>query len=332
MGQKQMTMPDHTITHGGESPIEASGVVWSVDVPPCDGRSGWSWRHFDLVNSRTRAGIDSDAGWPAATRRILTGQDETPRVIDYDCVVCGVLPSFARDGGLDEHDVIYWRFAATPDQMITSRRHPARSLAAGYHVTTGNSPPRNSAALMFFCLADFARAARVRLANLSDELDVIEDRLLDGRSSGMNAATASLLGQVRREAVILKRALTPVSRALDESEEELPAWIHGPELDTAQSMVVDVLDDIAALNDRARSLQDDLGSRLADGTNRRLYIVSLVTTLVMPATFVTGFFGMNTGGLPWGGDGSPMGTLLAGVTCVVAVLMMLLMLKRKRLL
>jgi len=41
----------------------------------------------------------------------------------------------------------------------------------------------------------------------------------------------------------------------------------------------------------------------------------MVTTLGMPATFVTGFFGMNTGGLPFGGDVAPAGTLYAGLTC-----------------
>jgi len=52
----------------------------------------------------------------------------------------------------------------------------------------------------------------------------------------------------------------------------------------------------------------------------------------MPATFVTGFFGMNTGGLPFGGDGVPMGSFYAGMTCLAAVGLMLLLLKRKRLL
>ena len=49
------------------------------------------------------------------------------------------------------------------------------------------------------------------------------------------------------------------------------------------------LDDITALSDRGRSLQDELTTRLTEETDRRLYIVSVVTALFMPATFVTGF-------------------------------------------
>src|SRR6201999_475447 len=91
------------------------------------------------------------------------------------------------------------------------------------------------------------------------------------------------------------------------------------------------LDDMAALYDRARSLQDELTTRLAEETNRRLYIVSVVTTLFMPATFITGFFGMNTGGLLWSGDEMPHGTLFAGILCIGAIGLTLLLLRRKRL-
>ena len=93
---------------------------------------------------------------------------------------------------------------------------------------------------------------------------------------------------------------------------------------------------LAATHARKRqlvmTLQDELTTRLAEETNRRLYIVSVVTVLFIPATFVTGFFGMNTGGLLWGGDGAPHGTWFAAVACFGAVLVTLLLLRSKRML
>ena len=325
-------MADNVTAPTTQNAVEPSGVVWSLGVQPSGGESGWTWSHLDRASVRGRARLNQDDGWPQGIRRQLTGQDETPRVVAFDNTIGGVLPSYPREGGPDEFEPIYWHFAAAPDRLVTARRHASRSLTAGYHASVGDAPPRDPAALVLFCIADFARAARLRLATLSDQLDAIEDTLLDGRGSGVNARTASSIGQIRREAIVLKRAITPVARALDENDDELPEWWHGPELDPTHSMVVGVLDDIGALNERARSLQDELSSRLAEETNRRLYIVSLVTTLVMPATFVTGFFGMNTGGLLWGGDGSPMGTIYAALACVAAVILMLMLLKRKHLL
>ena len=58
----------------------------------------------------------------------------------------------------------------------------------------------------------------------------------------------------------------------------------------------------------------------------------MVTTVLLPATFVTGFFGMNTGGLLWGGDDVPHGTVFAMLLCAAAVVSTLLVLRWRRLL
>jgi hypothetical protein len=75
----------------------------------------------------------------------------------------------------------------------------------------------------------------------------------------------------------------------------------------------------ATVFDQPHSLQDELTTRLAEGTSRRLYLVSVVTTVLLPATFVTGFFGMNTGGLLWDGDEYSHGTIYATLLCGAAV-------------
>lgn len=185
--------------------------------------------------------------------------------------------------------------------------------------------------VVLIAIADFCRATRARMAGLDDELDSVETALLSYRETGASSTLARRIGQVRREAVDVRRQLAPVARILNDDVDEWPEWAMVDEHDNTVAAAMGVLDDIAALNERARSLQDELSSRLTDETNRRLYIVSVVTTLMMPATFVTGFFGMNTGGFVWG-EGVANGTLYAGLACLFAVLLMLSLLKWKRLL
>lgn len=319
----------HALLHGDVRP---DGIVWSYDGPASPDAPAWTWCHLDLVNARARSLADTDQTWSHVIRQVLTGQDETPRVQVYDDIVAGVLPSYARTSATDEYELTYWHFAASPARLVTGRRHAARSLAAAYHGLRGKTVTHGPASVLGLALIDFARAARVRLAEVGVDLDRLEDGMLDLREGWANADLAGRLGQMRREAVILRRALAPVQRGLDEYEDDLPDWFNAPELDAARSAVHGVLDDITALTDRARSLQDELTSRLADQTNRRLYLVSIVTALVMPATLVTGFFGMNTGGLIWSGETADFGTVYAAVTCVFAVVVMLLLLKWKRLL
>ena len=42
--------------------------------------------------------------------------------------------------------------------------------------------------------------------------------------------------------------------------------------------------------------------RQSEQTNRSLHVLSIVTTVFLPATLVTGVFGMNVAGLPLTGD------------------------------
>lgn len=314
--------------------IRPDGIVWQHTVQASPAEPAWTWHHLDLVNARARsiAETDRDWDWDHAVSHILNGQDETPRILAYGNVIAGVLPSYGRGVGDEEYDLVHWRFVATPNRLLTARRHATRSLANVRNALDRGPIATGPADVLGLALADFARAARARLAELDNQLDLIEDGMLEHTTGSTNGASAGKLGQIRREAVVLRRGLAPVDRGLDGDGEGLPGWFDTHELDAARSAIHGVLDDIAALAERGRSLQDELTSRLADETNRRIYVMSIVTTLVMPATFVTGFFGMNTGGLLWSGDDAPRGTVFAAIACVASVLTMLALLKRKRLL
>ncbi len=325
-------MADGPVIHMVHEVANPDGLVWQAEFPTADDGSTWSWRHLDIVNPTARRDAEADMHWPAHVRRIVVGTDETPRIVVDDNAMAGVLPSFARTGDYAEFMVTHWHFAVSRDRILTTRRHPARSLAAAYHICTTLGPaPTGPMSVVLLAITDFCRATRARMATLEDELDAVETALLSDREATANTTMARQIGQVRREAVDVRRQLAPVARAMTDDVDEWPPWAQADEHDTTVAAIMGVLDDIAALNERARSLQDELSSRLTDETNRRLYIVSVVTTLMMPATFVTGFFGMNTGGFIWG-DSVANGTAYAGLTCLVAVLAMLGLLKWKRLL
>jgi zinc transporter len=58
---------------------------------------------------------------------------------------------------------------------------------------------------------------------------------------------------------------------------------------------LDALDhEVHSLHDRSRLMIEELGAKLTEVTNRRLYTLSILTACFLPPTLVTGFFGMNT--------------------------------------
>jgi hypothetical protein len=49
----------------------------------------------------------------------------------------------------------------------------------------------------------------------------------------------------------------------------------------------------------ARLLSEEMAAQIANNTNRSVSLLTGVTTLLLPPTFITGVFGMNVKGLPF---------------------------------
>jgi Mg2+ and Co2+ transporter CorA len=71
--------------------------------------------------------------------------------------------------------------------------------------------------------------------------------------------------------------------------------------------------DVAAAQAQLRLLREELDLQAGQQTNENVYLLSIITALLMPATLVTGLFGMNTGGMPFqhGGGGTFMALVMA---------------------
>ncbi len=74
--------------------------------------------------------------------------------------------------------------------------------------------------------------------------------------------------------------------------------------------------------DKLNSLYDFYRAKVDEKMNRNVYYLTLLSGIFLPLTLITGFFGMNTGGLPWVND--PYGTWKAvGIAFVLEILFFL---------
>jgi zinc transporter len=88
------------------------------------------------------------------------------------------------------------------------------------------------------------------------------------------------------------------------------------------------VEDLDLAKERAMLLQDELRNRIADQHGVRMYVLSLVTAIFLPLSFLTGVFGMNVSGLP--GVENPDGFLYVGTTMLVLAVVMLAAMLWKR--
>jgi zinc transporter len=58
------------------------------------------------------------------------------------------------------------------------------------------------------------------------------------------------------------------------------------------------VEDLDAARERAAVTQEELGNRLSEQLNSRMYVLSVVAAIFLPLGFLTGLFGINVGGIP----------------------------------
>jgi Mg2+ and Co2+ transporter CorA len=157
------------------------------------------------------------------------------------------------------------------------------------------------------------------LEKLGKELDRIEDMVLIDSVPDERQRVA----RVRRTVVRLHRQVASLRVLLDRFEAS-DEQARTATLEIATDRLVQRLDaldqEVVAAQERARLLQDEISARLSEESARNLNALSILTALFLPATLVTGIFGMNTTGLPFGHSAHgtiwavAFGAVAAGVT------------------
>ena len=106
----------------------------------------------------------------------------------------------------------------------------------------------------------------------------------------------------------------------------LETWCHEEDLALlrrALGRLETLAQDLELVQVRARLVQEELVTRLSETTNHNLLFLSIVTSLLLPVTLISGIFGMNVGGLPFtqGPSGFWWAMFLMAATLVASVVL-----------
>ena len=257
-----------------------------------------TWLHFNLSDARARRWL-LDAGLlPAALREVLQEHDDNRRIEAADDGLLMVMSDFTFDADADPSEVgPLWCFV-NRHLLITARMRALRSVdELRLELRDGSTDARTGTELLA-TLLDMRSARLRRLANeMIDHLDEIEDEILAGDIREQREQ----LGRTRRLCARLRRQFVPERGDLRKFLQRPTVTLSEGDRDALQSSAEALgfaIEEIAELYERAKLLQEELASRLAENTGRNLYVLSILTAVLLPMTLVTGIFGMNVPDLP----------------------------------
>ena len=255
------------------------------------------WLHFNLADQRADRWIEACSHIPEEAREVLLNDDAHIHMLPLQESLVGVLGDLHHDFENDPDGLGVLRLFIGETLVVSGRHHPLKSFDRLRVDLRKGEPIGTPVHWMAHLVHQLSESFGAAVTALNEEVDSAEDRILQGRIRD----EAKSLGSVRRLLARLRRHLGANRHALIHARTRLPGWC--PETDAVQlRLSLDRLDaiaqDLELVQERARLLQEEIAGAISEATNRNLYLLSIVTTVLMPISIITGVFGMNVGGLP----------------------------------
>jgi len=160
-----------------------------------------------------------------------------------------------------------------------------------------------------------------RMGPVVDELDENVDDLQESVLVAESYDLRSRLSDIRRRAISLRRHLAPQREVLARLQTDSASWLtprHRGRLREVADRVIRYVEDLDAAGERASVTQDELASKLSEQMNRTMFLLSIVATIFLPLSLLTGLLGINVGGIP--GDRNPHAFyIVAGLLVVLGI-------------
>ncbi len=279
-----------------------SGKPVRSDIPPLEfsrllgDKRGMLWVDFMSEPPETALPILQSFGFHHLAIDDALQETHAPKIDDWGDYLYIVL-NYMRlvkdteswDTEIDELDIFLGR-----NYVITHHDNPITSIDETW--VTSQRDPRyaqdGADHLLYKIIDEIVMNYMPVIEKIDEEIDIIEDQLFDRPSS----QTLARLFTLKRVLLAMRRILLPQREVLNKMARDDYQVIDRKD----RIFFRDIYDHLVRLHDVNESLRDLVGGALDtylsvinNRMNEVMKTLTIITTLFMPLTFVTGFFGMN---------------------------------------
>ncbi|GKX57976.1 zinc transport protein ZntB [Leminorella grimontii] len=260
------------------------------------------WLHFDYEQPESLAWLNATELLPESFKDALAGESCRPRVSRQGEGTLIVLRSVNLNNESLPDPLVTLRVYLTESLIVSTRHRPIHAIDEVGQDLMNHSGPTHVGGW----LVDILDALTDRVSDFIDDIHgrviELEDGLLE-----QEVPERGEIALIRKQLIVLRRHLMPQRDVFSRLANERFPWMSNEDRHRMQDIAERLgrgLDDLDATIARTAVIVDEINSLLADAMNRRTYTMSLMAMLFLPATFLTGLFGVNLGGIPGGDKGN----------------------------
>ncbi|MFW2612193.1 zinc transporter ZntB [Aliarcobacter butzleri] len=254
------------------------------------------WVHFDYSTQEAKDWIRNQCNNSIVADALLADETRPRTTLLGDSLLLAL-----RGVNLDPHsrpeNMISIRLFISSNMIISTSRRTLLSVTEIIEeLREGTGVKSTSEFLVELTYRMIDRMDDV-IDQLQDRTDYLEENIIDMKNQEFRAEILN----VRRETIILKRYLAPQKEALIKLSNEKISWIDEykkVEIRETNDQLIRHIEELDTIRDKVILIQEELANSLSEEMNKKMYMLSIISAIFLPLTFLTGLLGINVGGIP----------------------------------
>jgi zinc transporter len=287
------------------------------------------WLHLNRTSAQAQGWLQRRSDLERVVVRALLQDETRPRATRIgkgfliDLRGCNLNPGDALD------ELVSVRMWATPTLLITLRARPLQATLDTRQQVEAGEAPNSTGGLVAVIAQALTNRMEPEIIEFDEQVDAFEEKLLDPKVRLPRSALATF----RRRVLTVRRYILPQRDALAQLVRESTLSGLFSETDIlhlreSADRISRLAEDLDTIRDRSTVLQEQILEERAEEMNKRLFLLSFLSAIFLPISFVVGLFGVNIGGMP--GMGHPYAFTILSVFLMVIVVVMIAVFRWRR--
>jgi zinc transporter len=300
---------------GSEQSVALKGYPSSVS------QEGLTWLHMDYESPETIQWVRECSGIDENLADYLLEDDSRPGILVHGQQLILVLRAINFNEKEDADDLISIRCYITDHLILTLRRRKVRLIEKMRKTQESGNGFINSSDFIYEMIDLLIQEIGKHTASLDEKMTELEDRL----EIGYDPLVFDEATEAQRKLLRLRRFLHPQKSTIQQLLSVNLAWFD-PDLRLSLHNLSELhtryVEDLDYNLDRARFMKEEIAAFNADTTNKRLYLLALVSVVFLPLSLITGLLGVNLAGIPFADQRYAFAALCLGMLGIAGILLL----------
>lgn len=284
------------------------------------------WIHVDANDQQAEKWLYEESGLDDIWVMSLLAQDTRPSIsyLSNGAMII-ILRGINLNDNEEPEDMVSIRLYVDKNRIISVRLRKLKAVEEIERRLDGGEGPHTVSEFVSTLVHQLCDRLDPAFGLMSEELDDIEEEVLNKPDIIVRQKIIDL----RKRIILFRRYLAPqkeVLHSLSFRENSFLTLEDKHSLAESHNKTTRYIEDLDSMRERTLIVQDELKNYLTDRLNKNTYKLSIVASIFMPLSFLTGLFGVNLAGIP--GAASHISFAAFSIALIVVIIIELIIFKK----